>query len=95
MVDKCNKIADQQEIKLRSTYTRANKRLHRERYNGTHPKGVQQANKVLMRLKTIANAQLRDLERKMCEDQQAFYGKDLALFKRAVNQQKNDKHKVN
>ena len=30
----------------------------------------------------------------MCASQREFYEKDLAIFKRAVNQQKNDKNKV-
>src|SRR5690606_21841685 len=45
-------------------------------------------------LKTIANIQLRELERKMTEEQKKRYEQTLSLCKRAVNQQKNDKDKI-
>jgi IS5 family transposase len=53
-----------------------------------------QAKKAKKRLKTIANKQLRELERKMTEEQKALYKEKLELYKRAVNQQKTDKNKV-
>ena len=37
---------------------------------------------------------LRELDRKMNEDQKAIYQKDTKLYKRAVNQEKTDKDKV-
>jgi transposase, IS5 family len=45
-------------------------------------------------LKTIANIQLRELERKMNQAQKKQYAEDFKLYNRAVNQQKNDKDKV-
>ncbi|MDR3326813.1 MAG: hypothetical protein LBT04_01550 [Prevotellaceae bacterium] len=39
--------------------------------NGKHPKRAKQAKKAKKRLKTIANKLLRELERKMTEDQKA------------------------
>lgn len=48
----------------------------------------------MRRLKTIANIQLRELERKMNEMQKQFYAKEFDLYRRAVNQQKNDTDKV-
>jgi IS5 family transposase len=94
VIDKCNKIAGKESIRLRRSYVRESKQLLRATYNGKHPKRVKQANKARKRLKTIANVQLRDLEKRMNPYQQAFYKKDLELYKRAVNQQKNDKDKV-
>lgn len=94
VIDKCNKIAQKQAIKLRRTYTRESKQLLRDTYNGKHPKRAKQAGKARKRLKTIANAQLRDLNRKMSDRQREFYSKDMELFQRAVNQQKDDKDKV-
>jgi IS5 family transposase len=63
----------------------------RNTYNGKHPKRAKKSKK---QLQTIANAQLRELERKMTEEQKAFYGKKMELYKRAVNQQKMDSKKV-
>jgi len=94
VIDKCNKIAKTQGIKMRRSYTRESKQLLRDTYNGKHPKRIKQANKARRRLKTIANIQLRDLERKMSPFQRSNFQEKLALFKRAVNQEKNDKEKV-
>ena len=93
-IDKCNKIAEKEGIKQRQKFIRESKQLLRETYNGHHPKRAKQARKAKKRLKTIANKQLRELDRKMTEGQKIFYKNELELYKRAVNQQKNDKNKV-
>jgi IS5 family transposase len=94
VIDKCNKIAEKEGIKQRQRYTRESKQLVRDTYNGKHPKRAKQARKAKKRLKTIANIQLRELERKMNEAQKKQYAEDFELYNRAVNQQKNDKDKV-
>ena len=94
VIDKCNKIAEKEGIKQRQKHTRESKQLLREAYNGKHPKRAKKAKKAKKRLKTIANKQIRELERKMSEAQKAAYKNDLERCKRAVNQQKNDKRKI-
>jgi len=94
VIDKCNAISDDIGICLRRSYRRESKELMRDTYNGKHPKRVKRAKKARKRLKTIANAQLRDLERKMNGAQRAAFEETLILYKRAVNQQKNDKDKI-
>jgi len=94
VIDKCNDIAERSGIELRRSYRRESKQLLRDTYNGTHPKRAKQAKKAKKRLKTIANTQLRDLEKKMTPDQEAAHQDTLDLYKRAVNQQKNDKNKI-
>ena len=94
VIDKCNKTAKRLDIKLRRSYTRESKQLLRDTYNGKHPKRFKQANKARRRLKTIANAQLRDLERKLSDYQRSTFQEKLELYKRAVNQKKTDKDKV-
>jgi IS5 family transposase len=94
VIDKCNKIAEKEGVKQRQRYTRESKQLVRDTYNGKHPKRAKQARKAKKRLKTIANIQLRELERKMNEAQKKQYAEDFKLYNRAVNQQKNDKDKV-
>jgi len=89
VIDKCNKIADREDIKQRQRYTRESKQLLRDTYNSKHPRRVKRARKAVKRLKTIANTQLRELQRNMNEGQRMLYGKDLELYNRAVNQQKN------
>jgi len=94
VIDKCNRIAEQSGIQLRRSYRRESKQLLRDTYNSKHPKRAKQAKKARKRLRTIANTQLRDLERRMTPLQQSAHKKDLELYKRAVNQQKNDKDKI-
>lgn len=94
VIDKCNKIAGKEGIEQRQRYTRESKQLVRDTYNGKHPKRAKKANKAKSRLKTIANTLLRELERKMDEDQKHRYENELSLYGRAVNQGKNDKDKI-
>lgn len=94
VIDRCNKIADKEGVKQRQHYTRESKQLVRDTYNGKHPKRVKKAGKAKKRLKTIANRQLRELDRKMTNQQKNQYKKELEICKRAVNQQKNDKDKI-
>ena len=94
VIDKCNKIAEKEGIKLRQKFLKESKQLLRDTYNGQHPKRAKQAKKAKKRLKTIANKMLRELDRKMTEGEKSFYKKDFELYKRAVNQQKEDKNKV-
>ncbi len=55
---------------------------------------MKQANKAKRRLKTIANIQLRELERKMTQEQKQSYEQEFSLYKRAVKQHRNDKNKI-
>ncbi len=94
VIDKCNKIADKEGIKQRQKYLKESKQLVRDTYNGSHPKRRKQAKKAKKRLRTIANSQLRELDRKMTAQQKGRYAKDMELYQRVVNQQKNDKNKI-
>jgi IS5 family transposase len=94
VIDRCNKIADKEGIKQRQRYTRESKQLVRETYNGKHPKRAKKARKAKKRLKTIANTQLRELDRKMNDAQRKRYENQMDICKRAVNQQKNDSDKI-
>lgn len=94
VIDKCNKIARHEGIKQRRTYTFESKQLLRDTHNSKHPSRAKQAKKAKKRLKTIANAQLRELERKMSESQKALYTEKLELYNKVVNQQKKDTNKI-
>jgi IS5 family transposase len=94
VIEHCNKIAEKEGIEQRRSYMRESKQLLRDTHNSKHPRRAKQAKKAKKRLKTIANVQLRELERKMNETQKELYAKDLKIFKRTVNQQKNDKDKL-
>lgn len=94
VIDQCNTIAKELGLKQRRRYTRESKQLLRDTYNGKHPKRKKKADKAKRRLKTIANALLRELEREMNELQKKYYQDRLSLYKRAVNQQKDDEDKI-
>ncbi len=94
VIDGCNRMSKTAKVRLRRSYTRESKQLLRETYNSKHPKRAKQAKKARKRLQTIANAQIRDLERKMNGWYRLIFQRDLDLYKRAVNQQKNDKDKI-
>jgi IS5 family transposase len=94
VIDNCNKIAKKAEVTLRRSYSRESQQLLRATYNGNHPRRARQAKKARKRLQTIANTQLRDLERKMNGWYRCIFKEELGLYQRAVNQQKNDKDKI-
>jgi len=94
VIDKCNTIAEKEDIRQRQRFTGESKQLLRDTYNGKHPRRAKQAKKAKKRLKTIANKMLRELDRKMTEDQKSFYRRKLDLYTRAVNQQKADTDKI-
>ncbi|MDR2805453.1 MAG: hypothetical protein LBB85_07405 [Dysgonamonadaceae bacterium] len=72
-IDKCNDIAEKEGIVQRYKYKKESKQLVRETCNGKHPKRAGAAKKAKKRLKTIANAMLRELDRKMTEEQKSIY----------------------
>jgi len=94
VIDGCNRIATQTGIKLRRSYRRESKQLLRDSYNGNHPRRAKQAKKARKRLKTIANVQIRDLQRKMSATQAAAYQERLALYHHTANQSRHDHDKV-
>jgi IS5 family transposase len=94
VIDKCNKIAEKEGIQQRQRYTRESKQLVRDTYNGKHPKRAKKAKKAKKRLKTIANTQLRELERKMNDSQKQRHKNQMEICKRAVNQLKGDNDKI-
>jgi IS5 family transposase len=77
VIDKCTKLSEVEGIKLRQKFIKESKQLVRDTYNGNHPKRAKKAKKAKKRLRTIANKQLRELDRKMSETQKAFYKKDM------------------
>ncbi|MDR3000464.1 MAG: IS5 family transposase, partial [Fibromonadaceae bacterium] len=94
VIDKCNKIANREGIQQRQKFHKESKQLVRDSHNGKHPKRAKKARKAKKRLKTIANHQIRELERKMDASQKFIYGKTLELFTCVVNQERHDKDKI-
>jgi IS5 family transposase len=94
VIDRCNKIAEAEGIELRRSYRRESKQLLRDSYNGNHPRRAKKAKKARKRLKTIANAQIRDLKRKLEPGREEKYAEQIELYRRVVNQGKHDSNKI-
>jgi len=94
IIDKCNKIAEEEQIKQRQNYKRVSKQLLRDSYNGQHPKRKKKAQKAKKKLKTIAGRLVRELGRKLSEEKLARYEEELKLYKRVLEQKKTDKNKM-
>ena len=94
IIDRCNEIADKEEIDQRQSYVRVSKQQLRDTYNPTHPKRRQKAKKVERKLRTIAGRLIRELERKLPDDRLLIYSEQLALFQRVIAQKRSDKNKI-
>lgn len=91
IADNCVSIAKQEGIKLRRSYVRTIKSLVRDTYNGTHPKRRKKANAAKRKLKTIAGRLVRELDRKLPNQQKRAV---LSLFKQILAQSKHSKNKI-
>lgn len=94
VIDKCVALAKENGIQLRRTYQKELKTLKLQMYNGQHPKRRKNARKALKRLNTIANKLIRELSKKMTAADLALNQELLDLWKKAANQQRNDKNKI-
>ena len=94
IIEKCRKIADNEGIILRQSYKRILKQLMIDQRFREHPKRRKKANAAARKIKTIAGRVIRDIERKMNDDQLQKYSSDLNIFKIILSQQKNTKKKI-
>ena len=94
IIEKVNKIAKKENIKLRQTYTRTTKQLMIEQRFRNHPKRRKKANAAARKLKTIAGRLTRDLERKLNKNQRNVHLKDIEIFFKILSQQRGDKNKI-
>ena len=94
IAEQCVKIAKREGIKLRRTYKRTLPVLTKAQHNRTHPKRRKSARKAARKLKTIAGALVRELERKFNDSQAMAYSSKLQLFNKVIKQKRNDKEKI-
>jgi IS5 family transposase len=92
IIKRCKKIAFDEGIELRQSYTRTLKALYRDQRFGNHPKNHKKAAKANRKVHTIAGRLVRELERKLPENHP--YGHSLTLFNRVLEQQRKSKNKV-
>jgi transposase, IS5 family len=94
IIDKCNEIADKEDIVQRQSYVRTSKQLVRETHNRKHPKRRKKAKKADRKLKTIAGRLLRELERKLPVHLLEKYQEEFELYYQILNQKRTDKNKI-
>lgn len=94
IIERCNKIAKQEGIELRQSYTRTLKRLRIQLRFSHHPKRRKQAKKAQKKIKIIAGRQLRDLTRKLSPDVYEKHRELLEIFAKILKQTKTSKNKI-
>ncbi len=94
IIEKVNKIAKQEGISLRQTYTRTLKQLMIDQRFHNHPKRRKKAKAALRKIKTIAGRQVRDIERQFSPHQQQKYKELFIILNKILIQQKGGKNKI-
>jgi len=94
IIEKCRKIAKKEGIVLRQSYRRLLKQSMIDQRFRQHPKRRKKANAAARKIKTIAGRVVRDIERKMNDEQLQKHAHELTIFKLILGQQKNSKNKI-
>lgn len=92
IISKCQKIAKEDNLPTRQSYSRVLKELSRDQRFRNHPKNKGKARKADKKIKTIAGRLVRELERNLGESSKHQSGLD--LFKRVLSQKRSDKQKA-
>lgn len=94
IIEKSTKIARQEGVIQRQSYTRVSKQLLRDTFNSQHPKRRKKAQKAQKKLKTIAGRVVRELQTKLPEGAFVDYQQELAMYQKVLNQKITDKDKT-
>jgi len=94
IIHRCRKMAREENIKLRQSYTRVEKHLMTNQRFGHHPKRRKKANAARRKLKTIAGRMIREMQRKLPQESLLKYKSDLELYQRVLNQKRSDSGKI-
>ena len=94
IIEKCNKIAKQEGVEMRQTYTRTLKKLRIMLRFSHHPKRKKHARKAQKKIKVIAGRQIRDLTRKLPQEVYDKYRDLFEVFEKILKQTKTSKNKI-
>jgi len=94
IINRLNKVAKTHGIQQRRTFVKEVKELRLKVRFFRHPRKRKNARKALKRLRTIAKALMRELERQLTHEQLTFYEKDFTLYQKVLTQEKGDKDKI-
>jgi len=91
---RCWKLAAEENIRLRRSYKRELKKVLRVIRFGKSVRDKKKVAVAFRRVKTMANALLRDVARKVPESTLASRREEFARYYKAINQQRHDSNKV-
>jgi IS5 family transposase len=94
IIHKCQKMADQEQVELRQSYTHTVKKLSVVQRLKRKKGGDVLARKASKKIKTIAGRLVRELERKLTASAMEKWGSDLSLFKQVLAQKRADTNKI-
>ena len=94
VIARCWKIAEKEGIHLRRSYRRELKKVLRVIRFGKKRNDKNKVAAALRRVKTMTNALLRDIERKLPESSLACLREELVLYRQVINQERQDKNKI-
>ena len=94
VISRCWKLAAEEGLSLRRSYRRELKKTLRIIRFSKSQKDKKQVTAAIRRLKTMANALLRDVMRKLPESSLTARHEELEIYRRAMNQKRHDKNKI-
>ena len=94
IIEKCRAIAAKEGIRLRQSYKRTLKQLMIDQRFREHPRRKKKANAAARKIRTLAGRVLRDIERKLSQEQLIKYADELHIFNLILQQKKGDKNKI-
>lgn len=94
IIDKCVKIAKEEGLELRQSFSTTVKKLKTaQRFKNTI-QGAAEAKKANKKIKTIAGVLVREIPRKLPADRLTKYSADLELYDKVLKQKKGDSNKT-
>ena len=94
VMGRCWKVAHEEGLQLRRSYRRELKQTLRVIRFSKKQADKKKVTAAIRRLKTMANALLRDVMRKLPENSLVARHEELEHYRRAVNQERHDKNKI-
>lgn len=90
----CWKLADEENIRLRRSYRRELKKVLRVIRFSKSARDKKKVAAARRRVKTMVNALLRDITRKLPESSRAVWREELDRYRKVVNQERQDTNKI-
>jgi IS5 family transposase len=94
MIHHLHKIANDEKLQLRRTYVREIKQHRLSLRFFKHPRKIKKAKAAIKRLRTLVGILMRDIKRKLNEQQLEMYQERFDLFEIVRQQQIKDKNKI-